>query len=195
LRFDLLEEPLPGQNADAVVVVGVAPHSPLLESVLRLGARLALAPEGLARPEPLIKFTDWVERRRVCHESDPEAYEYLLLDSTRRILEGTRSNFYALRGKTLITAGDGILQGITRQVTLELAEEAGLSIELRPLPFDELRECDEAFITSSTRGVVPVTRVAAATIGDGRVGAVVSALRKRYDEFAEANAQPAVRHR
>jgi branched-subunit amino acid aminotransferase/4-amino-4-deoxychorismate lyase len=114
------------------------------------------------------------------------------LDAERRILEGTSSNFYVLEGRSLVTADDGVLEGITRQVTLELAERHGLTLELRRLPLAELAQCDEAFITSSTRGIVAVTRVGDAVIGSGQVGPVVSALRSHYEAYAEAHARSAV---
>lgn len=192
VRFDLLREPLSGPVPNVSVVLGIGPHADVPEAILRDGARLGLAPAGLARNEPLIKFTEWVERRAACQASDPGAYEYLLLDAERRVLEGTSSNFYALRGNTIVTAGDGVLEGITRQITLELAREHGLLVELRRMTLDEVAECDEAFITSSTRGIVPVTRVGEGRIGTGSVGPIVPALRGRYEAHASANARPAV---
>jgi branched-subunit amino acid aminotransferase/4-amino-4-deoxychorismate lyase len=192
VRFDLLQQPLPGVSADAFVVLGVGPHEPVPEAILRDGAHLSLAPAGLARNQPLIKFTEWVERRAVCKQSEPGAYEYLLLDAEQGVLEGTSSNFYAVRGNRLITAGDGVLEGITRQVTLELAAERGLSLDLSRLPVAQLAQCDEAFITSSTRGIVPVTSVSTICIGTGKVGSVVLALRADYEAYAESHALPAV---
>jgi branched-subunit amino acid aminotransferase/4-amino-4-deoxychorismate lyase len=190
VRFDLLQAPLPG--GEATIVLGVGPHEPVPAAILGQGARLGLAPKGLARHEPLIKFSEWVERRALCVEADPGAYEYLLLDSQGCVLEGTSSNFYALCGNTLVTADDGVLEGITRQVTLELARARGLSLRFQRLPVDELAACDEAFITSSTRGIVPVTRVADTPIGSGKVGALVPALGADYDAYALTHARAAL---
>jgi branched-subunit amino acid aminotransferase/4-amino-4-deoxychorismate lyase len=189
VRFDLLREPWSGPVPSVSVVLGIGPHADVPEAILRDGARLGLAPAELARNEPLIKFTEWVERRAVCQKSDPGAYEYLLLDAERRVLEGTSSNFYALRANTLVTAADGVLEGITRQITLELAREHGLLVELRRMPLDEVAQSDEAFITSSTRGIVPVTHVGEERIGTGFVGPVVPALRGHYEAYASAHAQ------
>jgi branched-chain amino acid aminotransferase len=190
VRFDLLENSFE-RAGGAHILLGIAPHEPVSERALTRGVRLGLAPDGLARVEPLIKFTEWVTRRTVCVAADPSAYEHLLLDTEGHILEGTSSNFFALRGGSLITAGDGVLEGITMQVVMELAVKRGLELSLRALRLDELRTCDEAFITSSTREVVPVTAVGETVIGGGVVGPVVQALAADYSVFADAHAQRA----
>lgn len=190
VRFDLLENPFEGAGG-ADILLGVAPHEPVSERALTRGVRLGLAPDGLARVEPLIKFTEWVTRRTVCVAADPSAYEHLLLDPERRILEGTSSNFFAVRGGSLITAGDGVLEGITMQLVMELAVKRGLELSLRALPLDELGTCEEAFITSSTREVVPVTAIGETAVGGGTVGPVVHALVADYSAHVEAHAQSA----
>lgn len=191
-RFDLFETPLDGAVPGARVVLGISPHEPIPPDLLAEGVRLGLAPEGLERSEPLIKYTEWVTRRTVCKDADPGAYEHLLLDTDGRILEGTSSNFFAVRGQSLITAGDGVLEGITGQLVVELAEKRGLHVELRRPTLDEVRQSDEAFITSSTREVVPVTAVTDFAIGNGAVGPIVTALATDYSAYAAANARPAV---
>src|SRR5690606_20300793 len=118
----------------------------------------------------------------------PDAFEHVLVDDQQRILEGTSSNFYAVREGRLVTAGDGVLEGITRQLTLELAAQHGMDIELRRLPLSELQTCSEAFLTSSTREVVPVTWVDGKPIGNGKPGAVFRALSADYHRYAQNHA-------
>jgi branched-chain amino acid aminotransferase len=192
LRYDFLEHPVERAGISTRVLLALAPHVPVPELVLRQGARLGLAPHGLRRPDPLIKFTDWVTERRVCEATCPDVYEHLLLDADRRILEGTSSNFYAVQNGVIVTAGDGVLEGITRQLVLELAEQCGFRVELRRLPLDELAACEEAFISSSTREVVPVCDVAGLRIGAGTPGPVVARLRQAYSAFAKAHSALAV---
>jgi branched-subunit amino acid aminotransferase/4-amino-4-deoxychorismate lyase len=190
LRFDVLQRPVAFGAVSTEVLLGLGPHHPVPPTAHSLGVRLALAPPGLRRPQPLVKFTDWVNVRRVCQRANP-AYEHLLLDDDQRILEGTSSNFFALTGDTLITAGDGVLEGITRQVVLELAEQRGLKVELRRLRVSELSMCREAFITSSTRELVPVCAVEGVAIGSGRPGPTVAELLADYRRFAFAHARTA----
>lgn len=191
LRFDLLEEPSQRAGFRTQMLLAFAPHAPVPEAVMQAGAALALAPEGLLRVRPLIKFSDWVRERRVCEAQEQNAYEYLLLDDQRRILEGISSNFFAVRGGAIVTAGAGVLQGITQRAVLELAQQRGVRVQWRPPLLEELPDCEEAFITSSTRGVVPVSSVAGARIGAGTPGPFVMRLAAEYAAYAEQNARPA----
>ena len=79
------------------------------------------------------------------------------------------SNFFAFKDGRLITAREGVLEGVTRKVALEVAEDA-FEIEYRNLRYGELAQMDEAFITSTTKEVMPIVRVDDVQIGDGRVG-------------------------
>jgi branched-subunit amino acid aminotransferase/4-amino-4-deoxychorismate lyase len=192
VRFDLFERPIEIQGTTTQVLLGLAPHQPISAEILRDGVQLDFAPQGLGRPVPLIKFTEWVSARRVCQTKSPDAYEHLLLDAKGNILEGTSSNFYAVRGGTLITAVDQVLEGITRGLVLELAEGSGLVIEGRSPSPEELRTVDEAFITSATRELVAVTDVAGIRIGAGKPGPIVAALLRDYQSYVATHAAPAI---
>ena len=80
--------------------------------------------------------------------------EPLFLDCNRNVLEGARENFFAVKGEKLITAEEGVLSGVTRAVVLEMAD-----VEMRTLPYDELKECDGAFFTSTVREIAPITQI------------------------------------
>ncbi|HEY6726016.1 MAG TPA: aminotransferase class IV [Polyangiaceae bacterium] len=191
VRLDLLEHPTQRGGVVTEALLALAPHSPVPSEIMSQGARLALAPAGLYRPEPLIKYTDWVRARSVCDSLGVDAYEYLLLDEEQRILEATSANFYLVRQGAIVTAESGILEGITRQIVLELARQSGLDVDLRRPTLDDLARADEAFISSSTREIVPVTAVAATRIGSGMPGPIFERLRARYQAYAAAYAAPA----
>jgi branched-chain amino acid aminotransferase len=103
------------------------------------------------------------------------------------VLEGMTSNFYALQGHTLITARSGILLGVTRRVVIRLARQAGLSLDYRPPCLDET--WDEAFITSSSRGVVPVVEIDGKPLGQGAPGPVARRLNTLYNDYVEKKAE------
>ncbi|MDO8513214.1 MAG: aminotransferase class IV [bacterium] len=71
-----------------------------------------------------------------------------------KILEGTTFNFFIFRGNELITPKKDILQGTRRNLILKLAQD--FKIAERPVNLIELKEATEAFISSTTRGIVPV---------------------------------------
>jgi branched-subunit amino acid aminotransferase/4-amino-4-deoxychorismate lyase len=146
----------------------------------------------LARELPLVKTTGFVRRRHPYPLARQDAYEHVMLDAQGRALEGTSSNFYAVRGDSLITAGSGVLEGITRAIVLELAARRGMSIDLAAPPSAEAGAWSEAFLTSSTRGVVPIVTCGGVRIGDGRPGPHTRALLAAYTEHAEREARRAI---
>lgn len=191
IRLDLLEQPTQRGGVVTQALLALAPHHAVPAEIMSQGARLGFAPAGLYRPEPLVKYTDWVRARSVCETSGGDAYEYLLLDEEQRILEATSANFYLVSQGAIITAQSGILEGITRQIVLELAGRCGLEVDLRRPTLADLARAHEAFITSSTREIVPVTAVAATRIGSGKPGPIFERLRASYQTYAATHAAPA----
>jgi branched-chain amino acid aminotransferase len=114
------------------------------------------------------------------------AYEAILCDADGSVAEGSTSNIFIVVGGEVRTPPTevGILDGITRAKVLGLCR--GNAIPLREMRFrpDELRASDEAFITSATRGVLPVTRVDERPVGAGVPGPVTRKLMALYDALA-----------
>jgi D-alanine transaminase len=83
---------------------------------------------------------------------------------------------------------NAILHGITRASVLDLAEKAGIAYEERAFTSDEAMNAAEAFITSATNFVMPVTRIDGAPVGDGKPGPLTLKLRGLYiaDKIASA---------
>jgi branched-chain amino acid aminotransferase len=98
------------------------------------------------------------------------AVEALYVSADSSITECTTSNFFAFKGDTLVTPATGVLDGITRAATLEVADDI-YTIDYRNLRYDELDEIDEAFITSTTKEILPIVQVDDIVIGDGKPGA------------------------
>jgi branched-chain amino acid aminotransferase len=113
------------------------------------------------------------------------AYEALMLGPDGRVAEGSTSNVFAVRGGELTTPTltTGILAGITRQRVIELARAAGLAAGEGDLYPDDLRAADEVFITSSIRGVMPVSQVDDRTISTGAPGPITTQLMAAWDGF------------
>jgi branched-chain amino acid aminotransferase len=89
------------------------------------------------------------------------AYEALRIDAHGRVFEGASSTFFLVCDGALLTPplGAGILEGITRRKVLRLATEAGIHCREAEVHLADFAHAQEAFITSSTRGIVPVRRV------------------------------------
>jgi branched-chain amino acid aminotransferase len=105
------------------------------------------------------------------------AQEALLLNADGYLAEGTTSNVFLASRRRLRTPGThGILDGITRAVVIEEARAAGIEVDESGIPAQEIFNADEVFITSSIRGIVPVTRVDGRPIGSGRPGELTREL-------------------
>ncbi len=85
------------------------------------------------------------------------AHEGLIVDRYGHITEGSTSNLLAVRSGALLRPLAGTaLEGVTEGVTLQLAAELGIPVQLAPLPVAEVPTWDEAFITSTNRRIIPV---------------------------------------
>jgi branched-chain amino acid aminotransferase len=110
------------------------------------------------------------------------AFEAITLTSEGKISDGITSNVFFIQNSTLLTPSSesGILEGITRAVVLDLARRVGLSVIEGVLDLSTVEKSSELFLTSSTRGVVPIVRVSGKPVGAGRPGPVTRQLMEAY---------------
>jgi D-alanine transaminase len=101
------------------------------------------------------------------------------------VREGGSSNFFAVKNGGIVThpLDERILPGVVRDRVIGLALRAKVRVDERPLREAELFDLDEAFITSTTQGVMPVTGIDGRVIGNGRRGEVTADLQRRFDEL------------
>ena len=119
----------------------------------------------------------------------PSVHEAILCAANGSVAEGATSNLFAVvAGQLRTPAVDvGILDGVTRGKILGLASANGIAChEVSFMSPDDLRHADEAFLTSSVRSVLPVTRVDGLALGDGKPGAVTRRLMLLYRQLVEA---------
>ena len=105
------------------------------------------------------------------------------------VTEGSSNNAWIVTGeRTLRTRqlGSEILAGITRAAVMRFAAESDYRVEERPFTVEEAKGAREAFVTSASAFVMPVTTIDGTALGDGRPGPVTRALRKIYVETALA---------
>lgn len=167
------------------VYLGLQAFNPLPEAVYRDGVHVVTS--SVARQDPRIKGTDFIARSAEERKLVRGDIFEVLLTHNGRILEGMTSNFYAVSRAVLITAQKGILLGVTRRVVLRLARGAGMSIEYRAPHMDE--KFDETFLTSSSRGVVPIVSMNGVPVGQGRVGAWTKTLSLAYQAYVEERSE------
>jgi len=131
--------------------------------------------------DPTVKNFHWGDLVRGLFEAyDRAADTAVLVDANGYITEGPGFNLFACYRGQLITPSDGVLQGITRQTVLDLAAEEGLAARIGRVEPGLLTEASELFITSTAGGVMPVTLLDGAPVGDGQPGPLTTRLRARY---------------
>lgn len=104
--------------------------------------------------------------------------EALMLNSKGEVAECTGDNIFLIkRGEVFTPSIDaGILDGITRQAVIELAESNGLKVNQCSLTRHDVYVADECFLTGSAAEVIPVIKIDERPIGDGKVGEVTKKL-------------------
>lgn len=111
------------------------------------------------------------------------AHEAWLVDETGMVTEGASSNAWIVtKDGRLVTrqADNGILKGITRETVRRLAQERQLTLEERAFSLEEAHAATEAFMTSASALVTPVTAIDGRPVGEGTPGPVAKALREDY---------------
>jgi D-alanine transaminase len=119
------------------------------------------------------------------------AFEAWLVDDRNNITEGTSTNAWIVTRDGRVVTRDlsgSILAGITRRALLQLIRSRGLAFEERPFSVDEAKEAAEAFLTSTTSLVVPVTRIDNRVICEGKPGPLTLQLREAYLRWIATNA-------
>lgn len=115
---------------------------------------------------------------------DAGAAEAILIRQGQ-VTEGAASNVFLVRDGAIHTPplSHHLLGGITRDLVIELCQEHGLPVRERPLQAAELADADEIWLSSSTRDVLPVTRLDGQPVGDGSPGDTWKTLANHYIGF------------
>ncbi len=215
VRIDVLAGPTTGATADSPTglasreLIALQPFTPPPPELYETGVAVAFA-EGLARERPLVKTADFAEQRPVGgglraleveagdtsattdHQPLPAAYEYLLLSPDGRILEGAGTNFWGVRDGVVYTAGEGVLEGITREILMQLIPGLGIPLRLEAVAVADIPALDEAALSGSSRAFLPVVSIAGQTVGDGRPGPLSRRILAAYNAFVAENVATAV---
>lgn len=177
------DSPFPGRPAGAPTTVVTAHRLRIDPSAYEVGVRGALI--ARAREVPDVKAVSYLASSLARREAVARgADEALLVGPDGTLLEGSYSNIFLVRQRFLLTppVEAGILPGVTRAVVVELAVGTGLEVREQRLTADDLRAADEAFLTATTREVVPLVEVDDQRVGTGEPGPVTRALHRAYRE-------------
>lgn len=164
------------------LILTIEPFSPPSEAWVARGVRCITAPNS-ARHDAEAKTTDWMHTRKTLADAMPEGiYDTFLLDAQGDMLEGLGANFYAIMDGELWTAGEGVLKGISQQIVFEIAPNI-LPLRKEAPHLSQIVNFSEAFLTSSSRGIIPVVEIDGIQIGAGVPGGYTRKLRTAYQEW------------
>jgi len=162
------------------------------ERLYREGADVAIVGARRNAPgsiDPQVKSGNYLNSVMAIAEARAHgAYEALMCDTVGRIAEGSSSNFFLVRGGRISTPplSVGLLEGITRRHVIAIARELGIPVdEVNLWPVD-VRHSEEAFITSSVRGVMPVRAVEGERVGAACPGPITARIAAAYEAHARA---------
>ena len=111
--------------------------------------------------------------------------EALMLNHKGEVAECTGDNIFLVRRGELLTPplDAGILEGITRETVIELAQHSGINVKEIALTRHDVYVADECFLTGSAAEVIPVVKVDNRAIGDGNPGPITQDLMMRFREL------------
>jgi branched-subunit amino acid aminotransferase/4-amino-4-deoxychorismate lyase len=165
----------------------VSQHNLVLPAAAQMNEGISVITHPYRREIPEVKTINYImgvwllKKMHDAHASD------VLYHRDGLVSEFPRCNFFLVtRQGTLVTPANHILHGITRMRVLEIASEF-CPVEVRDLRLEEVYDAAEAFLTSTTKSILPIVKVDDRPVGAGKPGPVTNALRDllRQRERAE----------
>jgi len=188
----------PRSTPDPTVVIIVKPLDEPPARVFENGINICLVDVLRNHPgsvNPVIKANNLLNNALAMQEANRRGGEEGLMCNYRgELSECAQANFFMVRGGMALTPppGAGLLEGITRAFMFEVGKEVGIEVRDQVLYPKDLETADEAFITSTTREMSPVTSIDGKPVGTGRVGPVTKKLlegyRRKAQEFTSSTA-------
>ena len=138
------------------------------------------------RDLPEVKSINYIEAIRMQPERIRRKAFDILYIHKNNVLECTRSNFFIFQGNVLVTPKENVLIGRTRNLVIELAKSHFI-VEERNISIDEITSADEAFLTGTTKKVMPVNMLDDIKVGNAKAGKNTLKLMNRFDEYVKDN--------
>ena len=176
------------------LIVIVAPADRPTAERIEQGLRIALIDRqrmSIKALDPSAKTGNYLNNVLALHEAHlAEADDALMLNDDGEVTEATTANVYVIRAGALTTPpmAAGILRGTTRTRILALCADLGILATEQTLEPADVAAADEVFLSSSVRGILPVTAVDGRPIGNGRMGPVTRRIRARFEQAARDEA-------
>lgn len=136
--------------------------------------------------DPNLKSGNYLSNVMAHHQAKKQgAFDAILLNMKGYVTEGTTNNIWMVKNDVVITPPleAGLLEGITRRTLLDIGRQNGIKMVEDNFTPDELKSAQEAFLTSSTREIVPIIKIDEELIGEGKPGSMYMKLHQIYRNF------------
>ncbi|MCW2494245.1 aminotransferase class IV [Jatrophihabitans sp.] len=182
----------PRMSAGPATVVIIAEHKDPLPATVERGLSLFTVHVRRAAPDtldPKLNAHSKLNDITACIQAyTAGADEALMLDPHGFVATCNSTHFFIVRGQEVWTStGMYCLGGITRANVLRICEQAGIIARERSFSLTDVYSADEAFVTGTFAGLVPVHTVDGRTIGSGARGPMVERLQELYRAFVAAD--------
>jgi branched-chain amino acid aminotransferase len=172
-------------QSGTIILVVAKKYTPYSSEKYRIGFSATVSHLRLDENSflPRIKSTNRLLYQLSLQEARKKGFdEAIILNSRGYIAEGSRSNLFFIKGKTMFTPAQesGCLAGITRELIFDLNKGERLQICEGNFTIQDLREAGEAFFTNSLIGVIGLTRLEKKKIGNGKSGRQTEYFRKKF---------------
>jgi branched-chain amino acid aminotransferase len=144
------------------------------------GIRVITFPAKRELPEA--KTLNYINAVRALRQAKVAGAEDALYTWKGLLYECTACSFFSVKNGRIITAGRSVLDGITRRTVLELVHDR-IPVEYRFIRVSEIPSLEEAFLTSSSHEVMPITLIDNTRIGDGKPGPVTKMIMRLFGEY------------
>ena len=160
--------------------------------IAKLGASAWISDTVRRIPEesvnPRNKNYHWGDLTKGLFEAkDKGAETVILIDHNNFVTEGPGFNVFAVKDDVVITPDRGVLEGISRLTILNICDELSIKKEVRPITKEEFMEADEIFLSTSSGGIVPITKVNNRIFSNNSPGEMTNKLLKSYWNWTEKN--------
>ena len=185
MSYDTADCPSPS------IIVIVKPHVPPAAEIFERGVMVALVGTIRNHPgtvNPLIKSNNLLNNALAMQEAFRRGgFEGVMRNYRGELAECTQSNLFVVKGGAALTPplDAGLLPGITREFLFEVGRDLKIPVRESVLHDGDLFGADEAFLTSTTREVMPIVQVDERRIGAGVPGPVTQALLDGYRRKAQ----------
>jgi branched-chain amino acid aminotransferase len=187
LTYDLKATPNPS------IVIIVKPQIDPPAEVYDKGVRVVIVDIVRNHPStvnPMIKSNNLMNSALAMQQAlRSNAFEGVMRNYKGELTECTTANLFIVKNGIALTPPleAGLLPGITREFLFDVGKHAGVEVADKVLDDEDLFRADEAFLTSTTRELVPIVTVNDRTIGNGRPGPLTWKLLNAFRRAADAS--------